>query len=347
MRPVLISLLVAPLLFVAAGTLAEPEGTAEKLRRVEELMRLLKEADGAGGDPRISFAAEGDKILRAYNVADLVLRITDYRAPNLRLRPAGAEVDEARPLFGAVRDGEVFFAGVDEIVELIGQSVSPGAFEEVGASISASGRQAIVIVARAPVHDEVAAFLARLRDSILRLVTVEVRVLRRGAGVALAPVLTREEGLGVLERAESGDGLSIVRSVRVTGLNGQRVAVFDGMRRPFVQDYSVAVAESASVADPIVGLVQTGLALTVRPLARGGQVVLDVEAQMAEGRDPPRVVETPAGRVEVPDETFRSVESTVTIPAGGYAFLAGGSDWGLLISAAVVPVPVSAKGGER
>ncbi len=347
MKRILLGVLVSLLLLFPLTIRAAPEGDiGEKLRQVEELTRLLERARAAQGGGAIAFEETGSAVLRVYNVADLTVRLTNFIGPNLKLQPAGAEIDEDQPLFGRADEGEIFFAGIDELIDLLYSNVSPDAWEEGSARISASGPNGIVVIAEPDVHQGVEAYLGELRRSVGRTVTIELRLIEADSGVAplLTPgssslALSRAEGLKILEMAESGQGYRLARSGRITGYNGQRVSYFRGAQQAFVQDWDVEVAQEASISDPIVGIAHAGFAFDVRPVVRNEDlIVVDLRAQVSKWREPLRTVVTPSGPVQAPNLAYTRLSTTLTVPNGGFA-LAGsgpGSDggrWYLLLSA--------------
>ncbi len=350
--------LLALLLLFPLTIRAAPDGDfREKLMEVEELTQLLEQARAAQGARGLAFKESGNSVLRIYSVADLTVRLRDFSAPHLELKPAGAEIDESRPTFGKADEGEIFFAGIDELVDLIYNNVSPGAWDSGRARISASGPNGIVVIADPVVHEGVAAYLDELRRSVGWTVTIELRLISIDAGERLfiqpssgTLGFDREEGLKLLQRAELGQGCRLVRSARVTGYNGQRVSCFRGAQRSFLQDWDVEVAQEASISDPIINIAQTGFAFDIRPIVRSEElIVVDLRAQISNWRESLRTAVTPSGPVQAPNLADTSISTTLTVPNGGFALAgsgpgAGGGQWYLLLSATAERV---ASGGGR
>lgn len=337
----LVLLALAPVMLRAQerGTSAE-----EKLRELQELMRKYEEVKAAR-NPEWDFEDGDKRVLRLYNVADLTVRLTSFVHPNLALRPAGSEIDEDRPIFGRAREGEHSFSGPEELMDMITGSVRPDVWDTGWASINVSGLYGLMVLAEEDVHGEIASFLGGLRRMVGKTVTVEVRLIELDASTEMPAggqsfLESREDGLVLLRRAEAGEGMRLLRSARITGMNGQRVSVHAGAQRSFVQDYDVEVAQDSSISDPIVGISQTGLAFDVRPIARGeGLISLEIMAQSNLEDGAGRNVVTPSGPVLAPKTRFAEFNSTVTIPDGGFAVIAGGGTdgggrWIFLVSAA-------------
>jgi len=326
---------------------AAPEGDiGEKLRQVEELTRLLEQARMAQSPGGMDFKEKGKAVLRVYNVADLTVRLTNFIAPNLELKPAGSEFDEARPLFGRSMEGEIFFANIDELIDLIYNNVAPEAWDNGLARISSSGPNGIVVIGEPAVHEGVAAYLGELRRSVGRTVTMEIRLISVDPGQKLlirpnsgTLGFSREDGLKLLELAELGQGYHLVRSARITGYNGQMVSCFRGAQQSFLQDWDVEVAQEASISDPIVNIAQTGLAFDIRPIVRSEElIIVDLRAQISTWREPLRTAVTPSGPVQAPNLAYSRLSTTLTVRNGGFALAGsgpgvGGGHWYLLLSA--------------
>lgn len=358
MRRIPYVVLLALLLLFPLTIRAAPEGDlGEKLRQVEELTRLLEQAKAAQGGGGLDFKAKGSAILRVYNVADLTVRLANFIAPNLELKPAGAEVDEAQPIFGRADEGDIFFADIDELIDLIYNNVSPEAWESGRALISSSGPNGIVVIGEPTVQAGVAAYLTELRRSVGRTVTIEVRLITAAPGAA--PLLdshagnlgfTRQEGLAVLELAAGDADYHIARSARITGYNGQRISFYRGAQRAFLQDWDVEVAQEASISDPIIGIAQSGLAFDVWPTVRNAElIVVELRAELSTWREPLRTAVTPSGPVQAPNLAYTSLSTTLTVPNGGFALAgsgpgAGGGHWYLLLSATAEKIVT---GGDR
>ena len=335
--------------------------TMDRIRQVEELMRRLRETEEQEADKGLEslLESEGSQVLRIHNVADLTIRLTSFVHPNLHLRPAGAEMDEDAPLFGKAEEGEMFFSGVEELLDLISANVWPQVWEERGNSMWTSGPHALIVIAPEEVQKDVHLYLQELRRSLGRIVTVSVRVLSLDdaalvevLGGARSAILDRTTGLRLLARAEAGQDMRLGHSVRLSGFNGQQVMLYRCAQQAFVQDYDVEVAEEAKISDPIVGVLQTGLTFDVRSTMRGeDMVIVDLRAQLAALNGEMGVFETRSGPVQKPDLSLVDFSTTVTVPVAGFALISGSNasgrtPWALMLSASVERVQ-SGEGGGR
>lgn len=103
--------------------------------------------------------ARGKPVLKLYTVADLLLPIRDFPAPDLMLRPAGADVE---PETETVR--EPAWGDADSILDLVRENVGGESWEDDG--ISADTLNDWLVIRQYPdVHERIADLLSRLRSA--------------------------------------------------------------------------------------------------------------------------------------------------------------------------------------
>ncbi|MCK6479181.1 MAG: type II and III secretion system protein [Planctomycetes bacterium] len=107
------------------------------------------------------------------------MKINDFIAPNLVLKPAGAESDEASPLFGATTEGKPAYGEAEDLITLVKDNVgeSPEVWNADGVSIDAQGDANLLVVAEPALQEGVAAFLRDLRKFSGLVVNIESRFL--------------------------------------------------------------------------------------------------------------------------------------------------------------------------
>ncbi len=118
-------------------------------------------------------------VVRIHPVGDLTMKINDFIAPNLVLKPAGAESDEASPLFGATTEGKPAYGEAEDLITLVKDNVgeSPEVWNADGVSIDAQGDANLLVVAEPALQEGVAAFLRDLRKFSGLVVNIESRFL--------------------------------------------------------------------------------------------------------------------------------------------------------------------------
>ncbi len=141
----------------------------------------------------------------------------------------------------------------------------------------------------------------------------------------LPPVAGARKGVSLEIRFETSDGTTVL-APRITAFAGRRANVQVLRQTAYVRDFDVAKKDGTAVADPVIGILQDGIALEVRahPAERG--TLLSWVVQAARVREP------------MAKETFTDLQGnrcTIQLPtvdrseAGGVRALADGV-WGLL-----------------
>ncbi|MFC1588306.1 hypothetical protein ACFL54_08345 [Planctomycetota bacterium] len=123
------------------------------------------------------------------------------------------------------------------------------------------------------------------------------------------------------------------QSPRLTLFNAQRANVSMINSRSYIQDYDVQVATNASIYDPVIGHVESGAVLDVRPTVSHDRRYIDMEmhvtfstlaqnmrtlAALVGGENPPII--------HLPELDVQSVSSTLRIPNGGTLLVGGSRD---------------------
>ncbi len=316
-------LVVLTILIATPGAAAGPiEDLEKELATVEgKLIELTMNSLEA------RFARPGGPVFALYDIADLTVPLTEFIAPNIRVKPAGSEFDEDQPQFGTIREGPTFF-DADDLAEILRSNIRP-AIWDAGGTLEVRGT---ILAASAPdgVQAEIRETLRSLRANLGRIVTVQVFAIEADlTKLPLGPVASAECDalLAKLEREEGG---RILAGAEVSGYAGQRIMVFDGRQRSFVQDLDVEVAQNSKIPDPIVSILQDGLCFSVRALPQGsGQgVLLDLQADYSRPVGEMRIVKTTVGPVQLPHLREARAHATVTVPDAGGLLFGGASSTG-------------------
>jgi hypothetical protein len=272
--------------------------------------------------------AEPDRLLRFYEIRTLTRAAPEVSGPTLSLSAAaGARaerfMDVSPPMMGDDLDGA--FIDRDELLRLL-REVDPSVdWDEPGCMLRiVHGR----LWARhtAPVLRRLETLLASLEASALR--TVRVRALFfTGGSPSIEPgtILEREDGARAWEEWRSGSGWR--EEVVAVGLEGRRMYACKGRQYLHVAEYDPQVASGAQVQDPVVAVAEVGAVLDVSairaPSGKRFTLVLRLSAAVpaSEGL---RRISTPAGALQAPAHLQATVETTVTLPVGGYVVLGAG-----------------------
>lgn len=134
----------------------------------------------------------------------------------------------------------------------------------------------------------------------------------------------------VLRAVSKSERVEIVTSPKLTVHNGARgnLAVLNQVA--YVQDFNVEIAQAASIADPIVNVVQDGVILDVRPAVSADRrfITLELRPTIANLKRPIREQVTTLGSqnsvtIQLPEVDIQRVRTTIPMPDGGTVMLGG------------------------
>ncbi len=122
----------------------------------------------------------------------------------------------------------------------------------------------------------------------------------------------------------------VLMSPRLTAFNTQRAHLTVVNQSSYIKDYDVEVAQSAYIADPVIGTIQSGVVLDVRPIISNDRKYITLElrptvATLMSFRD----FKTSLGAAnkevtfQIPQLKLQSIETTVRIPDQGTLMLGG------------------------
>ena len=142
-------------------------------------------------------------------------------------------------------------------------------------------------------------------------------------------------------------GANRVQAPALTVYAGQRANITISNQISFIQDFDVGVANGASVADPIIGIIQEGLAidLVAKPTEAQDRVALlfTIVNSDLERPIPTRAVSVGTGKpvqIQLPSLVFSQVAGSSVVPAGVESFLTRipGPEGALDVTVRAVPV---------
>jgi type II secretory pathway component GspD/PulD (secretin) len=98
----------------------------------------------------------------------------------------------------------------------------------------------------------------------------------------------------------------------------------------YVQDFDVEIAQAASIADPIIKVVEDGVVLDVHPVVSADRrfVMMELRPTVATLKRPIKEVATTLGSqnsvtIQLPELDIQRVKTTVPMPDGGTVMLGG------------------------
>ena len=137
--------------------------------------------------------------------------------------------------------------------------------------------------------------------------------------------------LGMVLRAVSkSERVELVTAPRVLVFNTARANIAVLNQVAYVKDFDVEIAQAASIADPIIDVVQDGVVLDVRPVVSADRrfVLMELRPTVATLKRPIRQQTTTLGSqnsvaIELPEVDIQRVRTTVPMPDGGTVMLGG------------------------
>jgi len=135
----------------------------------------------------------------------------------------------------------------------------------------------------------------------------------------------------ILEAVRKTQRSKIVNAPRITVFNGQRSHILNISQRAYIQDVEVNQTGVIPVLNPVIGILNTGAILEVRPTVSHDRryVTLEVQPTLASEQQPriPAPVTLAGGFTSIPIElpviTVQKLRATVTVPDGGTVLLGG------------------------
>jgi type II secretory pathway component GspD/PulD (secretin) len=134
----------------------------------------------------------------------------------------------------------------------------------------------------------------------------------------------------VLRAVSKSERVELVTSPRITVYNTARANLAVLNQVAYVQDFNVEIAQAASIADPIVNVVQDGVVLDVRPVVSADRrfITLELRPTIANLVRPIREVVTTLGSqnsvtIQLPEVEIQKVRTSIPMPDGGTVLLGG------------------------
>ncbi|MEK7467439.1 MAG: hypothetical protein AAB074_08500 [Planctomycetota bacterium] len=161
------------------------------------------------------------------------------------------------------------------------------------------------------------------------------RLLNRG-GIGLQYRILRELELNSVIRAlRKTQKANVVTAPRVTAFNGQRAHILIAQQQAYIQDYDVEIAQNSRAYDPVMGIVQDGLVLDVRPIISNDRKYITLEMRPTVARlrvlrlfditpdATADIITNPDQYIQLPTIDLQRAQTTVRMPDQGTLILAG------------------------
>ncbi len=264
--------------------------TPEVHAQIEKLLRDLREATGILVDIQARFLSVEDNFLEDIGV--------DFRG----LGQPGLGTNDFFNDFGNASTQQ-------DLGQEIGQGTDSGAFYD-GSS-----------------NQQMRARVEELYDTGLG----DENVLTGSGGLSFQWTYLNDIQLEMILRAVSkSERVELVTSPRISVHNTARGNLSVVNHVAYVQDFNVEIAQAASIADPIVNIVQDGVVLDVRPVISADRrfITLELRPTIAQLKRPILEVVTTLGSqnsvtIQLPEVEYQRVRTSIPMPDGGTVLLGG------------------------
>lgn len=264
--------------------------TPEVHAQIEKLLRDLREATGILVDIQARFLSVEDNFLEDIGV--------DFRG----LGQPGLGTNDFFNDFGNASTQQ-------DLGQEIGSGTDSGAFYD-GSS-----------------NQEMRARVEELYDTALG----DENVITGSGGLSFQWTYLNDIQLEMILRAVSkSERVELVTSPRISVHNTARGNLSVVNHVAYVQDFNVEIAQAASIADPIVNVVQDGVVLDVRPVISADRrfITLELRPTIAQLKRPIREVVTTLGSqnsvtIQLPEVEYQRVRTSIPMPDGGTVLLGG------------------------
>jgi type II secretory pathway component GspD/PulD (secretin) len=158
-------------------------------------------------------------------------------------------------------------------------------------------------------------------------------VLKSTGGFSLQYCLLDDAEVNIIFHAVSKSRrATLLNAPKLTAFNTQRANITMVNQISYVRDYDVEVAQAAAIADPIMGVIQDGLVLDVRPTVSNDRkyITLELRPCVATLVRPLPTFRTTLGMMassnvtlHIPELIVQKAQATVRVPDGGTILLGG------------------------
>ncbi len=156
-------------------------------------------------------------------------------------------------------------------------------------------------------------------------------VLSNTGGLAFSWTYLNDLQMEMILRAVSkSERREVVTAPKLLVFNTARANLSVMNQVAYVQDFDVEIAQAASIADPIIDVVQDGVVLDVHPVVSADRrfVMMELRPTVATLKRPIKEVATTLGSqnsvtIQLPELDIQRVRTTVPMPDGGTVMLGG------------------------
>lgn len=226
-------------------------------------------------------------VSRAYDVRDLLVQITDHKAPQVSLAAGGEGMQ-----FEELGQLDVEPYTIEDVIEYM-KRIDPRSWDYEEVTLEPTPQGLIFVRHTEEVHAQIAALLEGFRRQTREMIALDARFIAVDNGLLREIVGEAAEGpafilegdaLGRIEEAlRNGERAHILDSGRTICFNTQRTSLLSTRIRSYVRDVTVVTGVETIGADPEVGYAHDGMVVDIRPtLNTGGRyIIMETRATLA------------------------------------------------------------------
>jgi len=309
--------------------IVEREANVVTTGQLEELIRNNISAESWNTDPANSIRITETGTLVVVQTPEVQRQIQDLLAD---LREATGILVDIQARFMRVEDNFLEDIGVDfRGLGLPGLGANGVALNDFGDGQSEFGR--VVGQTR-----DVGAFFDDGQDGSFRARTEALYDTQLGrdtisgsGGLSFQWTFLNDLQLQLILRAVSkSERLEIVTAPRIVVHNAARGNLSVLNQVAYVSDFDIEIAQAASIADPIIAVIQDGVILDVRPVVSADRrfITLEMRPTIAQLTRPIEERPTSTGtqntvNIQLPEVEIQRVRTSIPIPDGGTVLLGG------------------------
>jgi hypothetical protein len=228
---------------------------------------------------------------------------------------------------------------LDDLIDAIQETIAPETWSATGGGKITTLGTSLIVSAEEPVHQQVEALMAQLRERWGTVRTVTVRAdwlwLTEGelADLTENGHVERARLREARDEADANEDRPGGYSANITCYNGQTVHVVAGGQSLAVTGVVPVVGADSVGYQPLVAMIQEGAVLQITPTAStsGRYVVLDVHSRVSQvrereierGAEPNQFAALPVPAIDRPLLMNQRLSTTLRIPVGQPALVGG------------------------
>lgn len=278
---------------------------------------------------------------RAFDVGFLTRFVPDFPGPSLEPAPMdGASAAGPSFMFEESVDAGLTIS-VGQLVELVKRNVAAESWNNARNRLWANGGQ-LLVVQTPEVLKELEGYLAALAQEHGRLIRVESIAL---AGPGLRGALAQGSAVSAetIRTLKSGTTAKVLAQASTWCFHRERVHAAGLVTRNYISGLDSQIATDSRGMDPVIGQIEEGFLLDVRPtlVGDGTSILLDLRPALARMEQEPQPIETRGddNRMHLVDLELTEQRLNLTVRDGEWTVATLAGDRAILVRAHAAKTP--------